>query len=220
MGQPRAWVPPQDRAPLHPQSIPPRPRSAGTGSGTTAAGRRGTYLGCRRCRQPPSLAGSPSIPKRRVLPATPPPHPRPLQLGAGSRRPPLALSIAHFGSSGARLPSRKIAGWRGGGGGAAFLFPFPSPPPESPPPPAWKRGCELEKGGTSCREGLFQEKKSERAVLGTDSHVSPYVTYKNCPFLPFLGSRGGGVGGRLRYLCLRRGVKTPLKPHPVKTGFL
>lgn len=53
-------------------------------------------------------------------------------------------------------------------------------------------------------------------VLGTDSHVSPYVTYKNWPFLPFLGSRRGW----LRYLCLLRGFKTPLKMHPIKTTFL
>lgn len=159
----------------------------------------------------PEKEGPPRHPS--TPPATPP---------ARSRLPPASPRPLHRslwelrGSS----PEQENSGMAGRGGGAAFLFPFPSPPPESPPPPAWKRGCELEKGGTSCREGLFQEKKSERAVLGTDSHVSPYVTYKNCPFLPFLGSRGGGVGGRLRYLCLRRGVKTPLKPHPVKTGFL
>lgn len=116
--------------------------------------RRGTYLKCPRCHQPPSLAGSPLIPKRRIPPCLPPSPSRlrPLHFGAGARPPPLALSIAHFGSSGARLTSRKNSGILG----AAFLFPFPS---SSPTVPAWKRGCKREKGVTSCREGLFQEKK-------------------------------------------------------------
>lgn len=99
-----------------------------------------------------------------------------------------------FGASGLVSRAGKEKGVEG-----LLLFSVFIPLSRLPAPSAWKRGCELEKGCATCRKVLFQEKKAEREVLGTNSHVSPHVTYENCPFLPFLGSRGG-VGGRLRYL--------------------
>lgn len=115
-------------SPKHPRPAAPAP----PGLRYHGCRQEGTYLGCPRCRQPPSRAGSPLIPKRRVLP-TPSSHPRPLHLAL----PPLALSMAHFGSSGARLPSRKRTACEGLLFFSLFLSPLP----------VWKRGCELEKGG-------------------------------------------------------------------------
>lgn len=191
MGQPRAWVPPQIRASLHPQSIPlppapPPPVPAAPRLRYHRCGQERTHLGCPRCRQPPSLAGSPLIPKMRLFPPTfiPPPTPPPR-----SRLPPASPRLLHLSLSelrGSSPEQEKRGVW-----GAAFIFPFYSPLP-APAPSVWKRGCKLEKGCTTSREVLFQDKKDEREVLGTNSHVSPHVTYKNCPFFPFLGSRGGG----------------------------
>lgn len=133
-------------------------------SGTTAAGRRATYLGCPPCRQPPSLAGSPFIPKRRVPSPSFPSHPRPLHLGAGSRLSPLALSIVLFPSSGARLPSRKREGCKG----AAFSFPFSSPPSQ-----LGKRGASWKKGVRAAGKCYFRRKKKKKSWKSGAGHGFP-----------------------------------------------
>lgn len=118
----------------------------------------------------PALPASPAASPRSRSTGT-----RPGPLPAALHRPPLT-----FGAPG--LVSR--AGYER----AAFLSPFAVPsrsPPTLPPPPAWKRGV---RAAGRCR---VSRNGAGRAVLGTSSHVSPYVTYK-CPFLRCLGSRGGG----------------------------
>lgn len=84
--------------------------------------------------------------------------------------------------------------------GRCFSFPFSSPPIPTPPPfppaPSLEKGVRPGKGGYELQGSVIsgeKKKKAGRAVLGMVSHVSPYVTYKNCPFLPFLGSRGGAA---------------------------
>lgn len=114
---------PRDRAPLNPQSIP------------AAA----PWLRHHRCGQERHLPRVPAVPPASLLrwfslnpekegPPLLSSHPRPLHLGAGSRLSPVALFSAHFGSSGARFPSRERAECWG-----AFLFSFLSLSPDSSP---------------------------------------------------------------------------------------
>lgn len=89
----------------------------------------------------------------------------------------------------------------------AFLFSFPL----SRLLPSLKKGLRAGIGGYELHGRVISgEKEAERAVLGTDSHVSPYVTYKNCPFLPFLGSGGAAETS----LPVEGGGETPFKPAP------
>lgn len=89
----------------------------------------------------------------------------------------------------------------------SFLFSFPL----SRLLPSLKKGLRAGIGGYELHGRVISgEKKAERAVLGTDSHVSPYVTYKNCPFLPFLDSGGAAETS----LPVEGGGETPLKPAP------
>lgn len=169
---------------------PPRPRETERGAAQGPARRRGWKRGWKWGSAPedgpakPRGAGTARARRSLTCAARLPRRFAPLsEHGDASRpaprRPP--SPSAHFRSSGARLPS----GIRKGRFSFPFCCPLPLPPNPPPPPPAWKRGV---RAAGRCR---VSRNGAGRAVLGTSSHVSPYVTYK-CPFLRCLGSRGGG----------------------------